>query len=112
LQVEQVKLQVTQRELFVSKNMFDEHSMHDDPLKNLFLLLSHFRHWVAAKQVKQYEIFVGVQVLFVLNFSFWHVSLKIIFLLKFKCQKRISEFYLNQLNNYLNIFIDLILNKE
>jgi len=77
LQVGQVKLQVTQRELLVSKNILDGHSMHNYPLKNLFLLLiSHFRHWVADKQVKQYEIFVGVQVLFVIKFSFWHVSYK------------------------------------
>jgi len=66
LQVGQVKLQVTQIELFISKNMLDGHSMHDNPLKNLFLLKLHFRHWVADKQVKQYEIFVGVQVLFVI----------------------------------------------
>jgi len=70
-----VKLQVTQIELFVSKNILAGHSMHVNPLKNLFLLISHFRHWVADKQVKQFKIFVGVQVLFVINFSFWHVSL-------------------------------------
>jgi len=73
LQDGQVKLQVTQRELFVSKNMLDGHSMHCNPLKNLFLLfllISHFRHLVADKQVKQYEIFVGVQVLFIIKLSF------------------------------------------
>jgi len=71
-----VKLQVTQRELFASKNMLDTHSMHEDPLKNLFLLISHFRHWVADKQVKQYEIFVRIQVLFVIKYSFKHVSFR------------------------------------
>jgi len=55
--------------------MFDGHSMHDNPFKNLFWVISHFRQWVVDKQVKQYEIFVGVQVLFVINFSFWHESL-------------------------------------
>jgi len=82
LQVGQVKLQITQRELFVSKNMLDGHSMHDNPFINLFLLISHYRHSVADKQVKQYEIFVGVQVLFVIKFSFWHVSFEIIFFIK------------------------------
>jgi len=55
--------------------MLDGHSMHDNPLKNLFWVVSHFKHWVADKQVKQNEIFVGVQVLFVTKFSFWQVSL-------------------------------------
>jgi len=75
LQVGQVKLQVTQREVFASKNMVAGHSIHYDPLKNLFLLISHFKQWVTDKQVKHYEIFVGVQVLFVKKFSFWHVAL-------------------------------------
>jgi len=75
LQLGQVKLQTTQRELFVSKNILNGHSMHDYPLKNLFLLVSHFMHSVEDKQVKQYEIFACIQVLFVLKFSFWHVSL-------------------------------------
>jgi len=65
-----VKLQDKQRELIVSKNMLDEQSMHNNPFKNLFLLISHFRHSVADKQFKQYEIFVSVQVLFVTKFSF------------------------------------------
>jgi len=75
LQVGQVKLQVKQRELFLSKNMVEGHSMHIDPLRVLFLLISHFMHWVSDKQFKQYEIFVSVQVLFVRIFSFLQVSL-------------------------------------
>jgi len=51
MQVGQVKLQVTQIELIESKNMLDKHSMHDNPLKNLFFLISHFMHSIADKQV-------------------------------------------------------------
>jgi len=45
--------------------MSDGHSMHYNPLKNLFLLfvlITHFRHLVADEHVKQYKIFVSVQV--------------------------------------------------